>query len=144
MKNDLTTGAGQHDIGCPIKIVLVSTSDEYALFFQSFAKRDGKFMKKWSIQKYYLELLSQWPFLYLWEFLQEFYLDKILALSKVSEHLYLSDHSTPNGHKTIGWPQISNDKYLKLCNPALLRSPQFFTAIIPPNKNNQNAFPALW
>ncbi len=29
MKNDLTTGAWQHDIGCPIKIVLVSTSDVY-------------------------------------------------------------------------------------------------------------------
>jgi hypothetical protein len=28
MKNDLTTGAWQHDIGCPIKIVLVSTSDD--------------------------------------------------------------------------------------------------------------------
>ncbi len=27
MKNDLTTGAWQHDIGCPIKIVLVFTSD---------------------------------------------------------------------------------------------------------------------
>ncbi len=26
-KNDLTTGAGQHDIGCPISIVLLSTSD---------------------------------------------------------------------------------------------------------------------
>jgi hypothetical protein len=42
-----------------------------------------------------------------------------------------SDHSTLNGHKTIRWPQISNCKYLKLCNPALLRSPLFFTAIIP-------------
>ncbi len=27
MKNDLTTGAWQHDVGCPIKIFLVSTSD---------------------------------------------------------------------------------------------------------------------
>jgi hypothetical protein len=27
MKNDLTTGAWQQDIGCPIKIVLVFTSD---------------------------------------------------------------------------------------------------------------------
>jgi hypothetical protein len=27
MKNDLTTGAWQHDIGCPISIVLFSTSD---------------------------------------------------------------------------------------------------------------------
>jgi hypothetical protein len=27
MKNDLTTGAWQHDIGCPIKIVLFSISD---------------------------------------------------------------------------------------------------------------------
>ena len=27
MKNNLTTGAWQHNIGCPIKIVLVSTSD---------------------------------------------------------------------------------------------------------------------
>jgi hypothetical protein len=27
MKNDLTTGAWQHDIGCPISIVLLSTSD---------------------------------------------------------------------------------------------------------------------
>jgi hypothetical protein len=27
MKNDLTTGAWQHDVGCPIKIVFVSTSD---------------------------------------------------------------------------------------------------------------------
>jgi hypothetical protein len=50
--------------------------------------------------------------------------------------IYLSDHSTPKGHKTIGWPQISNYKYLKLCNPALLRSPHFFPAIIPPDKNN--------
>ncbi len=31
MKNDLTTGARQHNIGCPIKIVLVSTSDEVNL-----------------------------------------------------------------------------------------------------------------
>ncbi len=30
MKNDLTTGAWQHNIGCPIKIVLVSTSDVVA------------------------------------------------------------------------------------------------------------------
>ncbi len=28
MKNDLTTGAWQHDIGCPISITLPSTSDE--------------------------------------------------------------------------------------------------------------------
>jgi hypothetical protein len=28
MKNDLTTGALQHNIGCPISIVLFSTSDE--------------------------------------------------------------------------------------------------------------------
>jgi hypothetical protein len=28
MKNDLTTGAWQHDIGCPTKIILVSTSDD--------------------------------------------------------------------------------------------------------------------
>ncbi len=28
MKNDLTTGAWQHDIGCPISITLLSTSDE--------------------------------------------------------------------------------------------------------------------
>jgi hypothetical protein len=27
MKNDLTTGAWQHDIGCPISIALFSTSD---------------------------------------------------------------------------------------------------------------------
>ena len=27
MKNDLTTGAWQHDIGCPISITLLSTSD---------------------------------------------------------------------------------------------------------------------
>jgi hypothetical protein len=27
MKNDLTTGAWQHDIGCPISIVLFTTSD---------------------------------------------------------------------------------------------------------------------
>jgi hypothetical protein len=27
MKNDLTTGAWQHDIGCPISIILLSTSD---------------------------------------------------------------------------------------------------------------------
>ncbi len=27
MKNNLTTGAWQHDIGCPIKIILLSTSD---------------------------------------------------------------------------------------------------------------------
>ncbi len=27
MKNDLTTGAWQHDIGCPISIVLFSTPD---------------------------------------------------------------------------------------------------------------------
>ncbi len=27
MKNDLTTGAWQHDIRCPISIVLLSTSD---------------------------------------------------------------------------------------------------------------------
>ena len=27
MKNDLTIGAWQHDVGCPIKITLVSTSD---------------------------------------------------------------------------------------------------------------------
>ncbi len=31
-------------------------------------------LKKWGIQMYYLNLLSQWPFLYLWEFLWEFYL----------------------------------------------------------------------
>ncbi len=43
-------------------------------FFQSFAKRDGKCLKKWGIWKYYLNLLSQWPFLYLWDFLWEFYL----------------------------------------------------------------------
>jgi hypothetical protein len=28
MKNDLTTGAWQHDIGCPISILLFSTSNE--------------------------------------------------------------------------------------------------------------------
>jgi hypothetical protein len=28
LKNDLTTGAWQHDIGCPISIVLLSTSDD--------------------------------------------------------------------------------------------------------------------
>jgi hypothetical protein len=28
MKNNLTTGAWQHDIGCPISITLFSTSDE--------------------------------------------------------------------------------------------------------------------
>jgi hypothetical protein len=28
MKNDLTTGAWQHDIGCPISITLFSTSDD--------------------------------------------------------------------------------------------------------------------
>jgi hypothetical protein len=28
MKNDLTTGAWQHDIGCPISIILFSTSDQ--------------------------------------------------------------------------------------------------------------------
>ncbi len=28
MKNDLTAGAWQHDIGCPISITLLSTSDE--------------------------------------------------------------------------------------------------------------------
>ncbi len=27
MKNDLTTGAWQHNIGCPISITLLSTSD---------------------------------------------------------------------------------------------------------------------
>ncbi len=27
MENDLTTGAWQHDIGCPISITLLSTSD---------------------------------------------------------------------------------------------------------------------
>ena len=27
MKNDLTTGAWQHNIGCPISITLISTSD---------------------------------------------------------------------------------------------------------------------
>ncbi len=27
MKNDLTTGAWQHNIGCPIRITLLSTSD---------------------------------------------------------------------------------------------------------------------
>ncbi len=27
MKNDLTAGAWQHDIGCPISITLLSTSD---------------------------------------------------------------------------------------------------------------------
>jgi hypothetical protein len=27
MKNDLITGAWQHDIGCPINIILFSTSD---------------------------------------------------------------------------------------------------------------------
>ncbi len=31
MKNDLTTGAWQHDIGCPISITLLSTSDEYIM-----------------------------------------------------------------------------------------------------------------
>ncbi len=30
-KNDLTTGAWQHNIGCPISIVLLSTSDVHAL-----------------------------------------------------------------------------------------------------------------
>ncbi len=30
MKNDLTTGAWQHNIGCPISITLLSTSDEVA------------------------------------------------------------------------------------------------------------------
>jgi hypothetical protein len=29
MKNDLTTWAWQHDIGCPISITLLSTSDEF-------------------------------------------------------------------------------------------------------------------
>jgi hypothetical protein len=28
MKNDLTTGAWQHDIGCPISIILFSPSDD--------------------------------------------------------------------------------------------------------------------
>jgi hypothetical protein len=32
MKKDLTTGAWQHDIGCPIKIVLFLISDEVLLF----------------------------------------------------------------------------------------------------------------
>jgi hypothetical protein len=27
MKNDLTTGAWQHNVGCPISIMLLSTSD---------------------------------------------------------------------------------------------------------------------
>ncbi len=31
MKNDLTTGAWQHDIGCPISITLLSTSDLYRI-----------------------------------------------------------------------------------------------------------------
>jgi hypothetical protein len=31
MKNDLTTVAWQHDIGCPIKIVLFSISDVVVL-----------------------------------------------------------------------------------------------------------------
>ncbi len=31
MKNDLTTGAWQHNIGCPISITLFSTSDEMAI-----------------------------------------------------------------------------------------------------------------
>ncbi len=35
-----------------------TTSDEYALFFQSFAKRDGKCLKKWGIRMYFLNLLS--------------------------------------------------------------------------------------
>ncbi len=33
MKNDLTTGAWQHDIGCPISITLLSTSDVCCLIY---------------------------------------------------------------------------------------------------------------
>jgi hypothetical protein len=33
MKNDLTTGAWQHNIGCPISITLLSTSDVLVLLF---------------------------------------------------------------------------------------------------------------
>ncbi len=32
MKNDLTTGAWQHNIGCPISITLLSTSDVYTTY----------------------------------------------------------------------------------------------------------------
>jgi hypothetical protein len=45
MKNDLTTGAWQHDIGCPISITLLSTSDEYS-FVQTIADKMKLFTKQ--------------------------------------------------------------------------------------------------
>ncbi len=86
-----------------------TTWDKYALFFQSFAKRDGKCLKKWGIQKYYLNLLSQWPLLYLWEFLWEIYLGSDSGTFRGVRTSLDIILTTPNGHKTIRWPQISND-----------------------------------
>ena len=40
MKNDLTTGAWQHDIGCPISITLLSTSDERHLQLEVDARQE--------------------------------------------------------------------------------------------------------
>ncbi len=39
MKNDLTTGAWQRNIGCPIKIVLVSTSHVSLLILKTLQRR---------------------------------------------------------------------------------------------------------
>ena len=42
MKNDLTTGAWQHDIGCPISIVLLFTSDEGFAVSDNILYQDNK------------------------------------------------------------------------------------------------------